>query len=120
LCETARRRQGSLGRQARGAADGQHHGAEDHDGRGRSGKYDDGRRIPGAIGLGADSKDEDILNTVKSKDVLIVTYCANLKCPASKALAEKLRTLGYKHVLEYPLGIEGWVEGGNEVSTVAK
>ena len=86
----------------------------------RSGKYDDGRRIPGAIGLGADSKDEDILNTVKSKDALIVTYCANLKCPASKALAEKLRTLGYKHVLEYPFGIEGWVEGGNAVSTVAK
>ena len=86
----------------------------------RSGKYDDGRRIPGAIGLGADSKDEDILNTVKSKDALIVTYCANLKCPASKALAEKLRALGYKHVLEYPFGIDGWVEGGNAVAAAAK
>ncbi len=40
---------------------------------------------------------------------LLVTYCTNLKCPASRALAARLTALGYTHVLEYPEGIEGWV-----------
>lgn len=86
----------------------------------RTAKYDDGRRIPGAQGLSADAKDEDILAKLKSKDTLIVTYCANLQCPASRALADKLRALGYKHVLEYPLGIEGWASAGNAVIPPAK
>ncbi len=81
----------------------------------RTGKYDDGRRIPGAQGLGADSKDEEIIAKLKSKDALIVTYCANLQCPASRTLAAKLRALGYMRVLEYPYGIDGWVAAGNSV-----
>ena len=86
----------------------------------RTGKYDDGRRIADARTLGPDAKDEEILAMVKSKDALIVTYCANLKCPASRQLAGKLGSLGYKHVLEYPYGIEGWATEGNAVTQAAK
>ena len=86
----------------------------------RTGKYDDGRRIPGAQSLGADAKDEDILARLKSKDALIVTYCANLKCPASRTLAGKLHALGYNRVLEYPYGIEAWVAEGNVIAQPAK
>ncbi len=86
----------------------------------RSGKYDDGRRIPGAQTLAPDAKDEDILAKLKSKDALIVTYCANLKCPASRTLAKKLDALGYKRVLVYPFGIEDWVAAGNTVTQPAK
>ena len=86
----------------------------------RTAKYDDGRRIPGARSLGADAKDEEILAMLTSKDALIVTYCANLKCPLSRTLAGKLRVLGYKHVLEYPYGIEGWAAEGNPVTQAAK
>ncbi|MFA5043959.1 MAG: rhodanese-like domain-containing protein [Kiritimatiellia bacterium] len=86
----------------------------------RTGKYDDGRRIPGALSLAPDAKDEAILAMLKSKDALIVTYCANLKCPASVMLADKLQALGYKHILEYPYGIEGWAAEGNPVTPAAK
>ena len=86
----------------------------------RTGKFDDGRRIQNALNLGPDAKDEDIASALKSKDALIVSYCANLKCPASRMLAAKLITLGYTHVLEYPQGIEGWVGEGNPVTQVSK
>ena len=86
----------------------------------RTAKYDDGRRIPGARSLGADAKDTEILDMLKSKDALIVTYCVNLKCPASSALAGKLRSLGYKNVIEYHYGIEGWAAEGHPVTQAAK
>lgn len=86
----------------------------------RVGKYDDGRRIPNAINLGPEAKDSEVQSALTSKDALIVSYCANLKCPASRLLAARLAALGYKHVLEYPQGIEGWVSEGNPVTQAAK
>lgn len=86
----------------------------------RSGKYDDGRRIPGAKALSASASDDAIAALLPNKDGLIVTYCASLTCPASKALAERLRKLGYKNVIEYPQGIAGWTEAGNSVEKQAK
>lgn len=81
----------------------------------RSGKYDDGRRIPGAAALAADASEEDAAKAIGSKDALVVTYCANLKCPASAMLAHRLKELGYKNVIEYPYGIDGWDAAGNAV-----
>ena len=81
----------------------------------RSGKYDDGKRIPGAQSLNSGSSEKEIESVVSDKNALIVTYCSNLKCPASAQLAEKLRKLGYDNVIEYPNGIQGWIEDGNEV-----
>lgn len=82
----------------------------------RAGKYDDGRRVPGAMSLNAGSKDEEIARILPDKSALIVTYCAGLKCKASGMLADKLRTLGYQNVIEYPEGIEGWIAAGNSVT----
>ncbi len=81
----------------------------------RSGKWDDGRRIPGAKGLSASAADADIAKVAPDKDGLIVTYCSSTKCPASAMLAGKLRKLGYKNVIEYPKGIDGWQEAGQTV-----
>jgi len=81
----------------------------------RSGKYDDGKRIPGATQLSPTAEDADIAKVLPDKKAMIVTYCAGLKCPASKMLADKLRKLGYTNVLEYPEGIEGWIAAGNTV-----
>jgi rhodanese-related sulfurtransferase len=86
----------------------------------RTGKFDDGRRILDAINLGPEAKDEEIMRALKSKDALIVSYCANLKCQVSRQLAARLTAMGYKHVLEYPQGIEGWVGEGNPVIQVSK
>jgi rhodanese-related sulfurtransferase len=81
----------------------------------RSGKWDDGRRVPGATALAAGSTAEQAAAVIPSKDSLVVTYCSNLQCPASGMLAANLKTLGYKNILEYSAGIEGWAKHGNPV-----
>jgi len=86
----------------------------------RTGKYDDGKRIPGAGSLNAESTAEEVAKAIKDKDALVVTYCANPHCPASAKLAAHLRELGYKNVLEYRDGIAGWIEAGYKVDEVAK
>lgn len=86
----------------------------------RSGKYDDGRRIPGAQQLSPTADDKDIEKVLPDKNALIVTYCAGLTCPASKALADHLKKLGYSNVIEYPQGIAGWADAGNTVEQKGK
>lgn len=84
----------------------------------RTGKFDDGRRIPGANSLSATTTAAQAAKFIKAKDTLVVTYCSNLKCPASSNLAKRLTALGYKNVVEYPNGIEGWAKAGNAVVEV--
>lgn len=84
----------------------------------RSGQYDDGYRIPGAKSLSSSSTPAEIASVIPSKDSLVITYCSNLKCPASKALATKLMGLGYSQVYEYPEGIAGWRDAGGSVDKV--
>jgi len=86
----------------------------------RSGKYDDGRRIPGAKSLNDQSSKAEIQAAIPEKNTALVTYCANLKCPASEKLANHLKSLGYTNVREYPEGIEGWVAAGKAVEDVKK
>ncbi len=86
----------------------------------RTGKYDDGRRIPGAKALSPEASAEEIAKAAPSKDALIVTYCSNVKCQASPKLAAALGKLGYKNVLEYSAGIAGWAEAGNAVEEPGK
>lgn len=81
----------------------------------RSGKWDDGRRIPGAKSLTAAASENQIAAAVPAKDTLVITYCSSVKCPASNKLATKLRSLSYANVLEYSAGIAGWTTAGNDV-----
>lgn len=74
------------------------------------GKWDDGRRIPGAKGLNSKATADDAASVIKSKNDLVVTYCVSVNCPASKLLADRLRQLGYKHVIEDAEGIYGWAD----------
>jgi prevent-host-death family protein len=41
-----------------------------------------------------------VAKLVPAKDSLVVTYCANLKCPASGKLAARLKELGYSNVID--------------------
>lgn len=86
----------------------------------RSGKWDDGKRVPGAKAVNVDSSDSDIAAAAPDKAALVVTYCAGVKCPASGKLAAKLRTAGYANVIEYPEGIAGWLEAGNSIEETKK
>ena len=81
----------------------------------RSGKWDDNSRIPGARSLNDKSTKDEVAGIIKSKDTLVVTYCSSLKCGASNKLYIHLKKLGYKNVLEYPFGIKGWLEVGNDI-----
>lgn len=85
----------------------------------RAGKYDDGTRIPGAKGLAVDATDAQVSAMLPDKQALVVTYCANVQCPASQMLGDKLRKLGYVNVLEYREGIEGWRAAGNTIEKAA-
>ena len=81
----------------------------------RTGKFDDGRRLPGAKALDPAAPDAAVASALPDKAGLIVTYCAGLKCAASHQLGERLRGLGYSNVIEYHEGIAGWVDAGNAV-----
>ncbi len=81
----------------------------------RSGKWDDQTRIPGAQSLNDKSSKDEVGKVIKTKDTLVITYCSNLKCPASNKLYIHLKKLGYKNVLEYPFGIKSWLESGNDI-----
>ncbi|MFZ2959712.1 MAG: rhodanese-like domain-containing protein [Candidatus Ozemobacteraceae bacterium] len=82
----------------------------------RSGKFDDGKRIPGAVSLTDQATAEEAAKVINAKDALVVTYCSNLKCPASLKLAMHLKKLGFSNIKKYPEGIEGWVKAGHEVT----
>jgi len=81
----------------------------------RTGKFDDGKRIPGAKSLNAGSTEAEIAAVLPDKNQLVVTYCVDPQCPASAKLAERLRGLGFKNVLEDHEGIVGWIRAGNAV-----
>jgi len=76
----------------------------------RTQKWDDGRRIPGGKSLPADSDPALFTETAPNKDALVVIYCGGVQCPAGKALAEKMLSEGYTHVLEYAGGIKEWAD----------
>ncbi|MCX7004870.1 MAG: rhodanese-like domain-containing protein [bacterium] len=78
----------------------------------RTAKYDDGKRIPGAITVPADATAEQITAALPDKSAKVVVYCTSPKCPASAKLAKTLVKYGYTAVQKYPDGIEGWVAAG--------
>ncbi len=82
----------------------------------RSGKWDDGRRIGNAQQLAANASADEIAKALPNKDAKIVAYCTSTKCPASATLAHKLVDLGYKNVVKYPAGVDGWQAAGNAVN----
>jgi rhodanese-related sulfurtransferase len=69
-------------------------------------------RVRGAHVVPAKPDEKTVAALVPNKDALIVTYCGGPKCPLSVNLAAHLRGFGYRNVLEYREGIEGWVAAG--------
>lgn len=86
----------------------------------RSGKFDDGQRLPGARALAPTAAAAEVAKVIPHKEGLVVTYCSNLHCPASRKLLEHLKTLGYTNVVKYPDGIEAWVKAGLPVEKAGK
>lgn len=81
----------------------------------RTGKWDDGSRIPGAKTLSAENSEDEICAAIPDKNQPVLVYCGSKQCPASRKLAEKLISLGYTNVMEYSDGIKGWRDAGKEI-----
>lgn len=60
--------------------------------------------IKGAISLPLSEINENAKRLLKP-DETIITYCANLQCPASTKAAQDLLFLGFKNVLNYKGGL---------------
>lgn len=82
--------------------------------------HDDLRRIPNATRLPFDSSAHDIEAVVGPRDTLVVVYCTNVRCLASRYLAESMVRLGYTRVLKYADGLEGWLSSGQPISMFEK
>lgn len=78
-------------------------------------EVDHGERIPGAVHLHEKTPEDDVRSALGSEKALIVTYCSNIHCPMSSAMAQRLREMGYENVLVYHDGLDGWQAAGYPV-----
>lgn len=65
-------------------------------------------RIPGSIHF---ATTRDALHGLKKDDVIVV-YCSDENCIASRALCQLLERNGYAHVLHYAGGLADWERAG--------
>jgi rhodanese-related sulfurtransferase len=71
--------------------------------------------IPGAVLLTSSSQ-YSVAELPTDKDAKLVFYCANQKCSASHAAAERAIENGYTDVAVLPEGIAGWKKAGQPTS----
>jgi rhodanese-related sulfurtransferase len=81
-----------------------------------AGSYESGH-LPGARNLPHDRVDELAPSVLPDKDAEVVVYCANGPCHNSGIAARRLEQLGYRHVYDYELGKQDWVEAGLPLET---
>jgi rhodanese-related sulfurtransferase len=75
--------------------------------------------IPGALNIPPEQIKELAPQLLPNKNAEIVTYCANTHWHASAYAARELAAMGYKHVVHYPEGKQGWMEAGFPVEKAA-
>jgi rhodanese-related sulfurtransferase len=67
--------------------------------------------LPGAVNLPYEFVDE-AEKVLPDKHAEIIVYCMNEECEASREEARELEEMGYRHVLHYAGGKEGWIKAG--------
>jgi len=70
------------------------------------------KHIPGSINIPANKIREYAEIILPDKNQSMVVYCKNVSCKTSDHAAETLISLGYKNVIHYPEGLEGWEKEG--------
>jgi rhodanese-related sulfurtransferase len=81
--------------------------------------YYDQAHLPGAINLVEGDVEALAPKLLPNKDAAIVTYCSNVACNNSQAVANRLEKLGYTNVRKYRGGIQDWDQAGNKVEQTA-
>jgi len=79
------------------------------------GNYDP-KMIPGAKWVPYDAPEDEIGAAAPIKTRTVVIYCWSESCPASAHLADRMVSLGYTHVYEYPEGLQDWIQKGYPVT----
>ncbi len=72
----------------------------------------DQAHLPGAIHLHPSAVEARAAEVLPDRDAPIVTYCSNVACANSRAVAERLAALGYTNVRRYEEGKQDWIEAG--------
>jgi rhodanese-related sulfurtransferase len=81
--------------------------------------YYDQAHLPDAINLVEGDVEALAPKLLPNKDAAIVTYCSNVACNNSQAVANRLEKLGYTNVRKYREGIQDWDQAGNKVEQTA-
>lgn len=68
--------------------------------------------LPGAINISPDRVDALAGRRIPDLDTEVVVYCLNPSCDSSVEVAERLVELGYRNVLHFSGGKQGWREAG--------
>ncbi|WP_227819960.1 rhodanese-like domain-containing protein [Marinobacterium aestuarii] len=75
-------------------------------------RYYDAEHLPGAINLPHDEIRLLAPSALPDKDATIVVYCASTECQNSSIAARTLTAAGYRNVMEFVEGKQGWLEAG--------
>jgi len=77
------------------------------------GSYKKGH-LPGAMNIPVDKLKVKAPQKLKKNETIVV-YCASYTCHASTNAAALLGKMGYKKVLDYKAGKQGWKDAGLEM-----
>ena len=69
--------------------------------------------LPGALNVDPGEFGEDDLP--RNRNAMLVFYCSDPTCGASRHAAKKALKLGFAHVFTMPAGIRGWISAGMPV-----
>ncbi len=78
--------------------------------------YEQGH-LPGAVHLHPDDVERRAAEVLPARDAFVVTYCSNVACRNSAAVAAQLEKLGYTNVRRYEAGKQDWTEAGLPLET---
>jgi rhodanese-related sulfurtransferase len=74
--------------------------------------YYNQQHLPGALNLVEADVETRAASMLPEKSATIVTYCSNVACGNSQAVANRLEELGYTDVRKYADGIQDWAAAG--------
>lgn len=74
----------------------------------RGDHWNDPNIIPGALLAASDFSEMRLEALIPEKSSLIVVYGFSSTCPKAHMLVDKLISLGYYNVIEYPSGLKVW------------
>ncbi len=69
--------------------------------------------LPGAVNIVSDEILDRAPEVLANRAATAVVYCASPACQRARLSAERLISLGYRHVYHYVGGKQDWLDSGN-------